>query len=684
MSALRVLAGRYELVRCVGRGGMGEVWEARDRVIARRVAVKLLPHQAGDTRSADLFFREARTAGALHHPGIVTALDMGRDDADETLFLVLEFVEGRDLSTVLRSDGAPPVSTAVDWVAQVAAALARTHARGVVHRDLKPSNLMLTDDGVVKILDFGIARFMESTTGSSKVMGTLAYMPPERFAEQPGDARSDLYSLGCVLHELLTGKVPFEVRGPIAMMNAHLLRAPSAPGEHRPDVPAALDDLVLALLAKDPNERPATADEVHRRLHALTAAPGDDDSDATSGAPWPEVLEPLPGRRRFLRTAVVGATVGATVGGITAAFALRSTGTDSDTPKADSPRTPTNSAGAPDGVATRPEAPRPKERWTNAMVGAIGSRPAVADGMVYIGSNDKNVYALDAATGVRIWSFVSGGAVNSSPAVAGETVYVGSDDHNVYALDARTGTEKWSFKAGGPFGYMAPLPAPAVADGVVYIGCYDKNVYALDARTGTEKWAYTTGALVDSSPMVADGVVYIGSSDTHIYALDAATGVEKWSYATGGAVHSSPAVMDGTLYVGSDDGVVYALVAATGAKKWVHLTKDRVTASPVVVDGVVYISSLDQNVYVLDAATGTRTWTYLMRSSITLSPAVAGGMMYGGSEFDVYAWNAATGSQKWSYATDAPVTSPPTVVGEMLYIGTGRGVLALDTRTSSA
>ncbi|MFF7246065.1 protein kinase [Embleya sp. NPDC008237] len=217
-----------------------------------------------------MFFREARTAGTLHHSGVVTVHDLGQDEADGSPFLVMEFLQGRDLASVLRSDGAVSVGAAVEWTAQVASALARAHAAGVVHRDLKPANLMLTDDGDVKILDFGIARFTESTNRSSMVMGTLAYMPPERFHEQPGDARSDLYSLGCVLHELLTGNVPFDVSGPVATMNAHLRRIPTRPGEHRSDVPAALDDLVLALLAKDPRDRPATADDVRRRLRALT------------------------------------------------------------------------------------------------------------------------------------------------------------------------------------------------------------------------------------------------------------------------------------------------------------------------------------------------------------------------------------------------------------------------------
>ncbi|WP_268252671.1 WD40 repeat domain-containing serine/threonine protein kinase [Streptomyces alanosinicus] len=267
-----MLAGRYELVGLVGRGGMGEVWEGRDRVIERRVAVKLLPLAAGDASGADLFFREARTAGALNHSGVVTVFDLGQDETDGSLFLVMEFLEGRDLASVLRADGLPPVAAVVGWGVQAMAALARAHGAGVVHRDLKPANLMLTPDGQVKILDFGIARFMESTKKSSKIMGTLAYMPPERFEGHPGDARSDLYSFGCVLSELLTGRPPFDADDPVGMMSAHLRHAPAPPGRTRPGIPGALGDLVLALLAKQPDDRPATAAEVADRLSAIHRA----------------------------------------------------------------------------------------------------------------------------------------------------------------------------------------------------------------------------------------------------------------------------------------------------------------------------------------------------------------------------------------------------------------------------
>ena len=182
----------------------------------------------------------------------------------------------------------------------------------------------------------------------------------------------------------------------------------------------------------------------------------------------------------------------------------------------------------------------------------VESSPAVAGGMVYVGSYDGKVYALDGSTGALVWNYTTGNVVYSSPAVAGGMVYVGSG-YNVYALDASTGSFKWSNTTGG---YV--LSSPAVADGKVFVGSWDDKVYGLNASTGTYVWTYTTGSVVQSSPAVADGKVFVGSWDHNVYALDASTGSFKWSYTTGVAVESSPAFADGMLFVGSGDHNVYA------------------------------------------------------------------------------------------------------------------------------
>ncbi|WP_439679810.1 beta-alanine-activating enzyme beta-propeller domain-containing protein [Embleya sp. MST-111070] len=687
---MRVLAGRYELVRFVGRGGMGEVWEGRDRLIERRVAVKLLPHAKSDAAGAALFFREARTAGALHHPGVVTVHDLGQDDGDGSLFLVMEFVEGRDLAAVLDMEGPPSVGTAVEWAAQAAAALARAHTAGIVHRDLKPANLMLTVEDRVKILDFGIARFVAATNRSSQVMGTLAYMPPERFHEQPGDARSDLYSFGCVLHELLTGDVPFRATGPVSMMNAHLRTTPTRPGERRRGIPTALDDLVLALLAKDPRDRPDSADEVHRLLRAavdpapaaetrrmvrdanpLGDAPtvGLERGPAAGGTPRrgadaapPET--PSPTRRRLLQLVGGGATTA--LGVIVFVELADPSGR----------REPKYTAG--NRVSSSPPAPARTDttvRWAYSTEAEVDSTPAVVDGVVYFGGHDKNVYALDAATGTKKWAYTTGHVVGSSPAVANAVVYIGSRDKNVYALDAATGTKKWSHAAGAEVD-----SSPVVVDGVVYVGCRDKNVYALDAATGARKWAHATGAEISSSPAVVGGVVYVGSTDKNVYALDAATGTEKWVHPTRAEVFSSPVVVGGVVYIGSADKNVYALDAATGTKKWEYATGEKVASTPVVVGGVVYVGSADKNVYALDAATGAKKWAFTTEGAVWRAAAVVGGVVYVPSQDkNVYALDAATGTKKWAYSFGAYNSSDPVVAGGVVYLGSGdKNVYALD------
>ncbi|MCX5211129.1 tetratricopeptide repeat-containing serine/threonine protein kinase [Kitasatospora sp. NBC_00240] len=269
----RVIGGRYELGALLGRGGMGEVWAATDLLIGRPVAVKTLPqyHSEAAPQEVESFFREARTVGSLSHRGIVTVHDVGQDTGG-TLYLVMELIPGRDLGRVLK-DGLPEIATAVGWTAQVADALAAAHASNVLHRDLKPANLMLVPGGAVKILDFGIARYTAATGAqASRVIGTVAYMPPERLRGKVGDARGDLYSLGCLLHELLTGTPPFGAGEVAALLFAHLDRTPEPPGATRPGVPAALDGLVLDLLAKDPARRPPSAMEVAGRLTGIAAA----------------------------------------------------------------------------------------------------------------------------------------------------------------------------------------------------------------------------------------------------------------------------------------------------------------------------------------------------------------------------------------------------------------------------
>ena len=255
------LAGRYRLEGLLGGGGTGEVWRCRDLRVNREVAVKILPAVASDPDEARQFLREAESAARLRHPGIADVFDIGQHDG--RMFIVMELLHGQDLARLLSEhSGGLPVSQALSVGVEIAAALAYAHGEGIVHRDLKPPNIFIAGDGPVKVCDFGIARYLTATsaiTGTGQLFGTPAYISPEQWAGEPATRSVDLYALGCTLYELLTGQLPFQGPSLPVLIHRHLTEVPVPPHDRRPQVPAALSDLVVALLAKAPEDRPPDA-----------------------------------------------------------------------------------------------------------------------------------------------------------------------------------------------------------------------------------------------------------------------------------------------------------------------------------------------------------------------------------------------------------------------------------------
>lgn len=265
------LAGRYLLEEMLGHGSVGEVWRATDRALHRLVAVKVIRDRIDDPELAAGFGREARIAGGLQHPGITVVHDIGEHDG--RAFIVMELLHGRDLETVLKdTPGGLPIGTVVALGIQAADALRAAHAGSVIHRDLKPANLFLGNDGLLKICDFGIAvaaGAAGSVIESSYIVGTATYMSPEQCDGEQLDGRSDLYSLGCVLYALLTGRPPFPAGNVLQVMAQHRKTAPGNPRLPRPETPADLEQIVLRLLAKNPADRPADAAQLAAELRAL-------------------------------------------------------------------------------------------------------------------------------------------------------------------------------------------------------------------------------------------------------------------------------------------------------------------------------------------------------------------------------------------------------------------------------
>ena len=271
---LRVLGDRYEIHQRLARGGMAQVYLARDRSLDRPVAIKeLVPEFATDPSFVERFRREAQAAANLAHPNIVGVYDWGTQDG--TYFIVMEYIDGPSLSQVIRRDGPLHPRRAMELASEVAGALGFAHSRGVVHRDVKPGNVLLTGSGQSKVTDFGIARALsspdEDLTQAGSVMGTATYFSPEQAQGQPVDPRSDLYSLGVVLYEMVTGRAPFTGDSPLAIAYKHVQDQPAPPSSIIPDLPVGVDAIVMKLLSKRPDDRYASAEDLRADIRRFLA-----------------------------------------------------------------------------------------------------------------------------------------------------------------------------------------------------------------------------------------------------------------------------------------------------------------------------------------------------------------------------------------------------------------------------
>jgi serine/threonine-protein kinase len=265
--------GRYRIVRKLGSGGMANVYLAEDQELGRRVAIKILnDRHAGDEQFVERFRREAKNAAGLSHPNIVSIYDRG-EAAEGAYYIAMEYLDGRSLKELIVARGPAPIPIAIDYARQILAALRFAHRNGVIHRDIKPHNILVDSEGRVKVTDFGIARAEQAgaqqMTEAGSIIGTAQYLSPEQARGMRVDKTSDLYSLGIVLYELLTGTVPFTGETPVEIAMKHLSAIPDPPSERRREVPHALDMVVLRALAKDPRDRYQSAEEMDADLERV-------------------------------------------------------------------------------------------------------------------------------------------------------------------------------------------------------------------------------------------------------------------------------------------------------------------------------------------------------------------------------------------------------------------------------
>jgi eukaryotic-like serine/threonine-protein kinase len=345
----RLLGGRYEIGDVIGYGGMAEVRRGRDVRLGRDVAIKLLRSDLGhDPTFEGRFRREAQSAASLNSPSIVAVYDTGEGMVDGTLtpYIVMEYVDGRTLRDMLAAEGRLLPQRALEITAAVCTALEQAHAAGIVHRDIKPGNVMVTASGAVKVMDFGIARALTASsatmTQTAAVVGTAHYLSPEQARGEHVDARSDVYSTGCLLYELLTGAPPFTGETAVAVAYQHVREDPTPPSAVEPEVPVSADAIVLVAMSKNPVNRYASAADMRADIErALAGRPvhaspvlRNDDPLMSAVPPTTVIMREPPKRRRGLAYALLAiATLGVFVVALVAARSLLASSTaDLNTP----------------------------------------------------------------------------------------------------------------------------------------------------------------------------------------------------------------------------------------------------------------------------------------------------------------------------------------------------------------
>jgi len=599
-----ILQNRYYILGVLGSGGMSTVYKARDMhfpKVERLCAIKEMLNTATDPQVREMvtrnFEREASLMATLRHPAIPQVYDYFTEG--DRSYLVIEFVHGKDLETLLNETrGFLSESQVVNWALQICDILIYLYnhkPNPVVFRDMKPSNIMLDEQGRIHLVDFGIAKVFQSGEKGTMI-GTEGYSPPEQY-RGVAEPRGDIYALGATLHHLLTKQDP-RLEPPFSFHERPIHAA-------NPTVSSELQEIINRALEYDINRRFGSAEELRRALLSLRVAQG-------YTTPGTMVIEEVDSE---------------------AHRALWQFACEDEIRSSPVVHHGVLYIGSYDNNLYALDAERGQFKWKYAAEGGIPTTPCVAEGKVFFGSQDRTLYAVNIETGRLVWTCPTKGRIYSSPQAMFGHVFFGSDDRRLYAVNIASGRQAWAFEAesmirsrpsvgqeaiyfGDESGSLyavgvsgkliwrfrarrSIMSCPLLTKEMVIFGSQDWHVYALDLRSGWAVWKYRTNGPIVSSATFAGGTVYIGSADGEIYALDADDGYVVWRYKTGGQVTSSPTFHEGAIYVGCVDGCLYSLDAQTGQLRWRFRTNGPVISTPFVANDVVYFGSVDNNVYAL-------------------------------------------------------------------------------------
>jgi len=678
--------GHYSVLEEIGVGGMGVVYHCRDELLLRDVAIKmLLPSLMADKKNVDVFREEARLAAQLDHPNIVTVFDIGAEvrNGREHHFVAMEYLPGGNLAARV-AQGPLPLEHCLNWMKQLASGLSFAHKRGVVHQDVKADNIFITNEGDLKIGDFGLARLLVGRVylnSATKGMGTPAYMSPELCRGEQQDHRSDIYSMGILFFEMCTGQLPFRAQGMIEMAMKHTNAPVPSAKRLNPEIPDVLDRVVKRMMAKQPDDRYKSMTDVlgivddlifEMRVARMGLSPrATAKRDTAAAEPTDAELEQSLAQEKARLSAQKNSSNTVQVepqvlpGG-------NPTGKVIHEAKESQVAKPSDKIADQQAVKNRDQ-PLIKKGERGEEVFITGVPSFVRDNNIStpIVDTETNTQPAPAAKTPEqkenlspaktsqeepaVWTFPTHGPIGwaAHPVISRDekTVYVGSTDGRLYALQAESGAQSFNFDADAPI-----LTSPIFLDGRLVVSDSAGKTQAIDSTTGKIIWSWEGPAPVLASPIMAGNQVIVCDRTGQVTALDIRMGRRLWHFNALDAIVAAPRAHGDSLYFGTRGGHVYSIAAHSGKLNWKYVADGRIVSTPTASVDTVYVGTQGGVCFALEAETGRLIWEYPTFSPILKSGVIVfTSVMFASENKWLYCCEKYSGTLKWK----APLKGSP-------------------------
>jgi serine/threonine protein kinase len=643
--------GRYVDVKPLSdRGGMGLIFRARDSRLGQQECVIKQLRPDPDLDQA-MFEREAALLARLRHPNLPACWDHFSENG--THYLVSDFIQGVALQDLIEEKGPASERDVIRWGIDLCDALQYIHSQQppVIHRDIKPDNVIITPEGSAVLVDFGIARRYEVGRNDTMKMGTWGYLPPEQKAGRT-EPRSDLYALGATLYFALTANDPQLLN--VFDINLHWRQGVSFPParDANPHVSAEMEAILAQATRVLVEERYPSARAMLDDLRTLQTA--------QQSRPCPHCQATNPATATHCRAC--GKSLMPQTAPAQAAL----------------PRQPQNwvsfrGNAARSGVTTDSLRAPLKTIWSFQMQGAVDGSPIIHNGIIYVGSRDQRLYALDGQKQRKLWHYDAGAPLRSTPTLHGDTLFFGDDDGTMHAVQSSGGRGRWRVPLRGKI-----FASAAAGAGLIISATQAGRVVALNPTSGETIWEHFDGSPFYASPAVLNNLVIVANGTGQVKGLDIASGKVIWTFQASGQVRATPACHDGLALIAALDGSVALLDIRTGERLWQRSLGVPISASPILARDRAFAVGQEGVIYALSRNGGSQVWTTKTRGQLAASPILCDtALLVVDAEGAVLLIDANSGKIGFQLELGAPVFASPAVSGKWCVIGTRQGSICL-------